>query len=87
MATGPEHYREAEKLLAGTPKTAEDRADGIEGDNPWPPSAMDLAAAQVHAVLALAAATGLNDADGGMSVRDYNEWRDAAGSKAEVASG
>lgn len=76
MATGPEHYREAERLLAD--------ADPPHEESKWDMAL--IAAAQVHATLALAAANGLNDADGGMSVRDYNEWRDVAGSKAEVAS-
>lgn len=49
MATGPEHYREAERLLvaAGIPlRSGEPRIDRI-------------AAARVHATLALAAATAL----------------------------
>jgi hypothetical protein len=47
MATGPDHYQLAEELLA---------RDG-------PPAGEMLATAQVHAMLALAAATAL--ADGG----------------------
>lgn len=54
--TGPEHYREAERLMAGHPVTAAERADGVQGER-WPPSVMHIRAAQVHATLALAAAT------------------------------
>ncbi|QQM45215.1 hypothetical protein [Streptomyces liliifuscus] len=52
---GPEHYREGERLLAGQPKTAEDRERGIEGDDPWPPSRMELLEAQTHFLAALVA--------------------------------
>ncbi len=45
MPTGPEHYREAEALLV--------RADGINDDGL---ADLTLSAAQVHAMLALAAA-------------------------------
>ena len=76
MMTGPEHYQAAERLLAGTPKTAEEYAKGIEGDNPWPPSAIDLAAASVHATLALAAATALASA-GNMPIPDRDAWEAA----------
>ncbi|GII84574.1 hypothetical protein Ssi03_25640 [Sphaerisporangium siamense] len=63
--TGPEHYREAEKLLAqyGDPEFA----------------AIDLAAAQVHATLALAAATALARVDGDRASVTYNAWHEAAG--------
>ncbi|MEV0065382.1 hypothetical protein [Amycolatopsis sp. NPDC050768] len=44
--TGPEHYHEAERLVASTSLR-----------NPLPEDANKLAAAQVHATLALAAAT------------------------------
>ena len=52
--TGPEHYREAERLLGDA-----SRADGII----VMPNPQALAAAQVHATLALAAATAVNDFD------------------------
>lgn len=45
--TGPEHYREAERLI--------ERAHGIEPE--LPVSGTTIALAQVHATLALAAAT------------------------------
>lgn len=49
MSTGPDHYREAERLLAGL-------AD-VELNSPREP--VIIAEAQVHATLALAAATAL----------------------------
>jgi len=53
--TGPEHYREAERLLAGvTPgSTHPDGSPVIRSDEPE-----TIAAAQVHATLALAVAIG-----------------------------
>lgn len=66
--TGPEHYREAEKLLAL------DEVIHKEGGDPGD----ILQAAQVHATLALAAATvGLSSRAGSTS-KDDSEWRDAA---------
>lgn len=54
--TGPEHYAEAERLLAGrTLPTNEDDTKTYC----VPATADDVAAAQVHATLALAAATAL----------------------------
>jgi hypothetical protein len=56
MGTGPDHYREAERLLAG--RTLPATEDGTETF--WvPATADDIAAAQAHATLALAAATAL----------------------------
>lgn len=49
--TGPEHYREAEALLASAAATVDQYGDGAEG------ARQDLAAAQAHATLALVAAT------------------------------
>lgn len=57
--TGPEHYAEAERL-----------ADQLYGDEQDPRDVAALAAvAQVHATLALAAATALN-----LSLDDYQAW-------------
>lgn len=65
--TGPEHYREAERLLGAVVQTH----DGAEyGTN--------LAQAQVHATIALAAATALNDADIGMVYREREAWCEVA---------
>ena len=61
MATGPDHYRLAEDLLA---------RDG-------PPTGEMLAIAQVHAVLALAAATALAD----VGRIEADAWREVAGTK------
>ena len=58
--TGPEHYREAEQLLGA-------RRSGESAEN----AASRLAEAQIHAMLALAAATALAD--------DDQAWQRAAG--------
>ena len=68
MATGSEHYQRAEALL----ERAEDQ--DIEY------AAYTVAVAQVHATLALAAATALPWA-GDMPVQDCDAWRDVAGTK------
>jgi hypothetical protein len=81
--TGPEHYREAERLLT--------LADGFDVSD----AAVTLAAAHAHATLALAAATALTDAgnaqttgDGGMPAEDYWAWLQAAGQRhAEAGDG
>jgi hypothetical protein len=73
--TGPDHYRKAERLLAG--RTLPATEDGTK--TYWvPATADDVAAAQVHATLALAAATALNDYDGGAPVVDYRAWKAVA---------
>ena len=63
--TGPEHYREAEQLI----KQANKIMDGFPGEQ----YAQTVATAQVHATLALAAATamGLPDLPSG----DWDDWR------------
>ena len=65
--TGPEHYHEAQQLLAD-PNYGEPKGIG---------RSETIAAAQVHATLALAAATAL----GGDSPLDVQAWRDAAATK------
>lgn len=65
--TGPEHYRRAEELAERADEFVSSRV-GV----PW------AAAAQVHATLALAAATAL----GRISPADERAWRDAAGTEA-----
>lgn len=52
--TGPEHYREGERLLAGQPISADEQARGIEPGT-WPPTQMELLAAQTHFLAALVA--------------------------------
>ncbi|MFF0139706.1 hypothetical protein ACFYRN_25035 [Streptomyces sp. NPDC005227] len=85
MATGPEHYVEAERL--------ERQADTwMNADTGWKGGLTtterlayrmaDLAAAQVHATLAGASAAALNDNahdEGGMPLVDYHAWQKAAG--------
>jgi len=74
MATGPEHYREAEKLLASADaNTAEKAYVSIPLDEP--PSAL-LVAAQVHATLALAAATAMGAE---LPAPDLGQWTAVAG--------
>lgn len=78
--TGPEHYREAERLA--------DRAHHFTyGDGGDPVVGAALAAeAQVHATLALTAATAMQAAvDGsepGMAPQEFEAWYQAAGVKA-----
>jgi hypothetical protein len=56
--TGPEHYAEAERLLA----LADRHTRGVTYDQEW---TLTLTAAQVHATLALAAATAVGTAGPG----------------------
>ena len=63
MPTGPDHYRRAEELLA--------RDGPLTGEM--------LATAQVHAMLALAAATALA---GGDRI-EADAWREVAGTRLE----
>lgn len=56
---GPEHYREAERLLAAV--VGDDQSPCLDDSNRI--VANTIAAAQVHATLALAAATALADAE------------------------
>ncbi|MGW0993505.1 hypothetical protein ACWD5V_09380 [Streptomyces sp. NPDC002523] len=80
MATGPEHYREAERLVRDAHRfTYGDTADPVTG-------AALATEAQVHATLALAAATAMQaPVDGsecGMGSREFDAWYKAAGVKA-----
>lgn len=74
--TGPEHYLRAEQLVRAV-------RDGYqEGTD----VAAILSAAQVHATLALAAATAMGapldgEADSGIPQRDAEAWYQAAGVK------
>ncbi|NEA40918.1 hypothetical protein [Streptomyces sp. SID11385] len=75
--TGPEHYREAERLLADARHEGPDGVAYIRPEN--------IAAAQVHATLAQAAATAMQAAvegsEPGMSSQEFTAWYDAAGVK------
>jgi hypothetical protein len=70
-STGPEHYQEAEVLLARAHNHGHQYTANI------------IAAAQVHATLALAAATAMQAAvDGsepGMSPQEFTAWYAACG--------
>jgi hypothetical protein len=68
--TGPEHYQEAEKLIGLADRITD--AGGDEG--------CILAAAQVHATLALAAATGVTK-ERVLPLVDYKAWAAVAGEK------
>lgn len=84
MATGPEHYREAERLLAAA---RESKATTYEGDNPE--ADRDIAEAQAHATLALTAAMAMPGAyfgDEGVR-RDQRAWSDAIRPAAVPAQG
>ena len=70
--TGPEHYREAERLIAMARDEGESRSGDMYGDH-QDTSATILADAQVHAILALVAATALSS--------DSREWHDVTGTK------
>ncbi|MDX3019917.1 hypothetical protein [Streptomyces acidiscabies] len=75
--TGPEHYREAERLLAAASASTETTYGGNN-----PEADRDIAAAQVHATLALAAATALQGTPtGAMPSTDLTAWRIAASGK------
>lgn len=84
MPTGPEHYREAERLTTQASAWA-DADTGwkgrLTGAERIAYRMADLAEAQVHATLAQAAAAALNDnaADaGGLPLEDFNAWVETA---------
>ncbi|MFJ6578423.1 hypothetical protein ACIQMY_20940 [Streptomyces sp. NPDC091368] len=72
--TGPEHYEKAEHLLRYAASTESDRArDAVQE-------------AQVHATLALAAATALSDPTRSAArapLPEWNAWKQAAGVAAQ----
>jgi hypothetical protein len=68
--TGPEHYAEAERLLA----LADRHSTGATYRQEW---GLTLSAAHVHATLALAAATAV-----GTAGPDGHAWAEAAATKA-----
>jgi hypothetical protein len=79
---GPEHYTRAEQLLR---ETRDGHQEGTD-------VAAILTAAQVHAILALAAATAMGapvdgEADSGLPSRDCQAWYDAAGVKPQPKGG
>ncbi|MFI7449589.1 hypothetical protein ACIBQX_18980 [Nonomuraea sp. NPDC049714] len=77
--TGPEHYQRAENLLRDLTKaecSMSGRTDQVAMER-------TLAKAQVHATLALAAATALNDYPEGAPIADIRAWRATAGTPEE----
>ena len=83
--TGPEHYREAERLIQNL--TTDTGAVYVEDGNE-----QVIALAQVHATLALAAATAMGapvdgEGDSGLPPRDCKAWYDAAGVKPQPKGG
>jgi hypothetical protein len=72
--TGPEHYREAERLLA------ESRTELRPNDEGHCEADRTIAEAQVHATLALAAATALIDETSRSDCFDnYRAWQQVTG--------
>ena len=66
--TGPEHYQEAERLLAEAAGNSASMGQ----------LAAVTAAAKVHATLALAAATALQHRAGGLPTFDSADWHQVA---------
>ncbi len=76
--TGPEHYLEGERALSILNEERDEAAwlEAIRSGE----LALAIQAAQVHATLALAAATALYDADfAGGDDAEYQAWRKIAG--------
>ena len=71
MASGQDHYEEAERLITMARWA---RPDDLYGGCTETQAAIILAEAQVHAALALAAATALGNVE-------LREWREMAGTK------
>lgn len=74
---GPEHYREAERLLA------ESRTELRPNDESYCEADRTLAEAQVHATLALVSATAMqatvDGSEPGMAITEYSAWYETAG--------
>lgn len=74
---GPSHYQEAEQLLS--------RAVSAERGDSYDARMLLTAWAGVHATLALAAATALNDAKAGLvGTDDFDAWCQAASVAAPI---
>ena len=80
--TGPEHYEIAERLIMHLNEIPDPHGDGAHACE------LVITEAQVHATLALAAATALGreGADGTMPSRDRAEWFSAAATPAPKLS-
>ena len=84
--TGPEHYREAERLLnAAQDLSAELPADVVPSAEHYLALSTTASLANAHAVLALAAATAIPNT-GQMPVPDCDAWEAVAGSEAAIAA-
>lgn len=75
--TGPDHFKAAEELAAGVELYGGDFTPDGRADQ--------IALAQVHATLAIAAATALSTY-GVMPVNDYLAWREACGEPEEAVT-
>jgi hypothetical protein len=75
--TGPQHYREAERLQAHAQQLLVTGVDDA-GENLKRAAAV-LADAQVHAMLALASVLGLSTTN--LSTADMQTWRDVAATR------
>lgn len=86
MATGPEHYREAERLLRGIALGDETYREYIDAE-----AVPHALVALGHVGLAIAAAIALNRTEGQPSrdaqVRDAQAWFEAAGTKKQPKDG
>lgn len=70
MASGPEHYREAERLL----EVAWHYYAGLDNPADFPTVQARIQCAQVHATLALAAATALQPASTDHTTPVLRQW-------------
>lgn len=83
--TGPDHYREGERLAHQAEKLFGEYVAEHDAEGPTPDAELIRRQAEhcremgaLHATLALAAATALNDAEDGTPIRDYRAWVEAA---------
>jgi len=88
--TGPEHYRDAERLATEAVRVSPSFNDLPFGEHVTGTQHAEelLALAQVHAMLALAAATalgarGTDNRPAGMHLEDFIAWDDVAGVEGE----
>jgi hypothetical protein len=76
MSTSVDHYQEAERLLS--------RFDALSPSSADEQGPLLLQTAQVHATLALAAVTALNDSEGGKPTADHRRWVEIASVEAPM---
>lgn len=80
MATGPEHYKTAEEILRRAGVETSNEAYNADADEA---TTMMIAAAQVHATLALAAAFALREHPGAGYIPQWYAWDKVAGKNDE----